>query len=178
MGSRPATFLVIAALLTIRQALALLAPTATLAAIVQKPVRPGARSQTVVFVCEHGNVKSLIASQWFNRLAEERGLTIRAVSRGLSPEPSVPPPIIERLRADGFDLSRFQPRAIARADLTDAARLVMIGADRPAWVSDESVWLEKWDGIPAASERYEASRDALRGRIAKLIETLADRGAR
>ena len=38
----------------------------------------GESPQTVVFVCEHGNAKSLIASEWFNRLARARGLKARA----------------------------------------------------------------------------------------------------
>ena len=45
----------------------------------------------VVFVCEHGSVKSLVAQEWFNRRAKERGLAVRAVSRGITPDASVPP---------------------------------------------------------------------------------------
>lgn len=37
--------------------------------------------QQVVFVCEHGNVKSLMAASYFNQLAAQRGLRWRAVSR-------------------------------------------------------------------------------------------------
>ncbi|SRR6266404_3655563 len=36
----------------------------------------------VVFVCEHGSVKSLIAMEYFNRSVQERGLAYRAVARG------------------------------------------------------------------------------------------------
>src|SRR4030095_2252391 len=55
----------------------------------------------VVFVCEHGNVKSLIASRWFDRLAAERGLALRSTSRGLTPEPQVPEAIARHLGEDG-----------------------------------------------------------------------------
>lgn len=41
-------------------------------------------SGTVVFVCEHGTAKSLIAREWFNRLAAQRGIAARAVSRGVN----------------------------------------------------------------------------------------------
>ena len=40
------------------------------------PSRKAEAPRTVVFVCEHGNVKSLIAREWFNRLAAERGLDV------------------------------------------------------------------------------------------------------
>jgi len=127
----------------------------------------------VVFVCEHGNVKSLIAREWFNRLAAERGLDTRALSRGLSPEPAVPPAIGQRLQEDGFDVRGFRPQALAPADVAAASRLVMIGAEPPPWTAGSAVPVDRWDGIRPASERYEASRDALRERIATLVESLA-----
>ena len=132
-------------------------------------------SQTVVFVCEHGNVKSLIASEWLNRLARERGLKARAVSRGLTPETSVPPAIAEKLRGDGFDVSAFEPRAFAPADLDGAVRVVLIGAEAPAWATRPGLPVDTWNGVPPASERYEASRDAMRSRIEALLDAMASR---
>lgn len=129
----------------------------------------------VVFVCEHGNVKSLIASEWFNRLAAERGLPVRGVSRGVSPESAVPAAIAERLRRDGFDVGGFTPRALEAGDLAGAWLLVMIGADPPSWVSPDAIAVARWDGIPPASERYDASRDALTDRIQALLDAIESR---
>ena len=134
--------------------------------------KPQAASGPVVFVCEHGSVKSLIAREWFHRLAAERSLTVRAVSRGLSPDDVVPASIEQRLRADGFDVRGFRPRALAPSDLVGASRLVMIGVEPPPWASAAGIPVDRWEGIPPASERYEASRDAMRERIAALIESL------
>jgi len=127
---------------------------------------------SVVFVCEHGNVKSLIAMQWFNRLAAERGLAMRAVSRGLVPESPVPPAIRDRLREDGFDVTTFQARPLARADVRGAARLVVIGTDVPAWARPAGVPVEVWRDIPPASEGYGPSRDAMKARIVALLAAL------
>src|SRR5262249_61970728 len=44
--------------------------------------------KTVVFVCEHGAAKSVVAAAYFNRLAAERGLSVRAVARGADPQPN------------------------------------------------------------------------------------------
>jgi arsenate reductase (thioredoxin) len=49
----------------------------------------------VLFVCEHGNVKSLMAASYFNQLARERRLPFQAVSRGS-------PPIRRRCRRQLF----------------------------------------------------------------------------
>ena len=47
----------------------------------QTPSRP---NPAVVFVCEHGAAKSVIATAYFNKLAAERGLPFRATFRGTS----------------------------------------------------------------------------------------------
>ena len=131
---------------------------------------------SVVFVCEHGNVKSLIAMQWFNRLAAERRLSVRAISRGITPENPVPPPIRARLKDDGFDVLAFEARALTPGDVKGAPRLVMIGAEAPAWARDSGVTVDVWSDIPPASEDYRASRDAMRERIEALLSTLAPPG--
>ena len=128
---------------------------------------------SVVFVCEHGNVKSLITMQWFNRLAAERQLSVRAVSRGLTPESPVPPAIRARLKDDGFDVSSFEAHALTPSDVEGASRLVMIGADAPAWARDSGARIDVWSDIPPASEDYGSSRDAMKKRIGALLSTLA-----
>jgi arsenate reductase (thioredoxin) len=138
--------------------------------------RKGEASGTVVFVCEHGNVKSLIAREWFNRLARERGLSLRAVSRGVTPEKAIPPAIADALRRDGFDVSAFEPRAFSAADASSARRVVGIGVDLAASGERGDAPLDTWDGIPPASEHYAASRDAMRTRIEALLKALEPTG--
>jgi arsenate reductase (thioredoxin) len=138
-------------------------------------VEPAARTepQKVVFVCEHGNVKSLIAQEWFNRRAQERGLAVRAVSRGRRPEASVPSSIADALARDGFEVRAFVPQAPAAAEMRGAARVIGIGLDQKAL--ETTVDVETWEGIPPASQDYAASRDALRARIETLLSALASR---
>jgi arsenate reductase len=126
----------------------------------------------VVFVCTHGNVKSLIAAEWFNRLAAERGIAARATARGLAPENPVPPAIAENLRRDGIDVSHFEARPLVPPDVARASRLVTIGVEAPRWVARSGLVLETWEGIPPASERYEESRDAMRARIEPILDAL------
>jgi protein-tyrosine-phosphatase len=126
----------------------------------------------VVFVCEHGNVKSLIAREWFNRMAAERGLRVRAVSRGVTPGTSVPPAIAAALQSDGFDVGEFEPRAFGAADFSSAVRVVGIGVDLSSAMESRDARLATWEGIPPASEQYAASRDALRARIEGLLRVL------
>jgi arsenate reductase len=128
-------------------------------------------SRTVVFVCEHGNVKSLIARELFNRMSKVRGSKLRAVARGLAPEPGVPPAIAAHLRKDGFDVRGYEARQLTPADAAAAVRVIAIGSDPPA-AATGAVPVEKWLDVPPASEQYAASRDALRARIAILLDEL------
>jgi arsenate reductase len=130
---------------------------------------------TVVFVCEHGNVKSLIAREWFNRLAQERGVRFRAVSRGVAPGGPVPPTIAAALRGDGFDVTGFEAQAVSPADRAGAVRVIGIGVALSAPPEGRGALEEAWDGIPPASEGYAASRDALRARIEALLSALERR---
>jgi len=45
-----------------------------LSACTTRPDKPALPDSQVLFVCEHGNVKSLMASSYFNQLARERHL--------------------------------------------------------------------------------------------------------
>ena len=138
---------------------------------------PSGGPANVVFVCHHGNAKSLIASQWFNRLAAERRLVDRAVARGVEPETPVPAGIAAKLGRDGFDVERYEPRGFSPTDLDGASRVVLIGVEPPPWIKDKKVAVDRWEGIPPASEGYDASRDAMRDRIEALLKTLERPGA-
>jgi protein-tyrosine-phosphatase len=131
-----------------------------------------AAADTVVFVCEHGSVKSLMAAQWFNRLARERGLGLRAVSRGLRPDAVVPAPVAEHLTGHGFDLRGFAPSALAESDLARALRVVSMGADTASVVAPGDARLERWDDIPPSAGRYDRTSEAIRARVQTLLDKL------
>lgn len=132
----------------------------------------------VVFVCEHGNVKSLIAATLFNQAAEARGLSIRSISRGMNPEAGVPARIADELRKEGADVSGFQPRKLTPSDALAALRLIAIGVDLSQYKTSESETMESWADIPPASVDYAASRAALARHIDDLLAELQAREAR
>lgn len=136
------------------------------------PTRPA--PPRVVFACEHGTVKSVIAAYWFNRLAAERKAPFRAVSRGIAPDAAIPPGVAAGLAADGFDVAGFRPLPLVAADVTGAAQVVAIGADSPLLAASRAP-VARWDDIPPASVDYAASRDAMRARMGLLLDALAKR---
>ena len=50
--------------------------------------KTGGQPSTIVFICEHGSSRSFVAASLFDRIAEQRGLAVRALSRAVSPETS------------------------------------------------------------------------------------------
>jgi protein-tyrosine-phosphatase len=121
----------------------------------------------VVFVCEHGSVKSLVAALHFQRLAQQRGLSVRAVSRGTQPDDAVPAAVTRALAADGFDAAGFRPQAVRAEELRAAWRTVALGVDLAALA--EGARVTRWDDIPPVSVDYAAARTALLARLEALL---------
>ena len=128
----------------------------------------------VLFICEHGNVKSLMAASYFNRLAQERGLAYRAVPRGTAPNSkAVPPAIVNGLRSDGVDVSSFHPSVLTSSDITRSSLVIAIGVELPTNAQSlVGTKLETWNDVPPATiDFFEASK-SLKAHVAKLIEEL------
>jgi len=129
-------------------------------------------AEPVVFVCEHGNVKSLIGASLFNRIAKERGLPFHAVARGVTPEATVPPKIVSALREDGVEVEGFKPERLSPQDVSTAFRTIGIGVDLSAFSTGSRKPVERWDDVPPASVDYAASRAALVRHIEVLLDQL------
>jgi protein-tyrosine-phosphatase len=126
----------------------------------------------VVFVCEHGSAKSLVAASHFERLAREQGLAARAVSRGTVPDASVPPAVVELLRGDGFDVAAFQPQALKEADVTAAARVVALGVDLGGLGAKAGARLERWEDVPPFAQGYPQARKVIVSHLEALIREM------
>lgn len=134
------------------------------------PVRPAVAP--VVLVCEHGNVKSLIGASLFDEVASQRGLPFRAVSRGVTPEVSVPPKIAAALRGEGIDVANFKPQRLTSLDVSGALRVVAIGVDLTSFSAAAHAPIEEWVDVPPASIDYAAARAALLRHIDALLDSL------
>jgi arsenate reductase len=126
----------------------------------------------VVFVCEHGNVKSLIAASLFEQLAKQRGLPFRAVSRGISPDAGVPPRIVDALRSDGVETASYTPQRLTPGDVSTASRVIAIGIELPSFIRTEQIPSEVWSDVPPASVDYAAARAALLRHIDVMLDEM------
>src|SRR5207248_1223915 len=118
------------------------------------PQRPAAKPEkTVVFVCEHGAARSVIAAAWFNRLAAERHLPYVAIARGVAPQDALSTATVAGLRKDGISFPNEKPRALTDVEAAEAVRVV---AFCPLPHSVKPARLESFE-VPAPSDGYNQS---------------------
>ena len=127
-------------------------------------------SPTVVFVCEHGAAKSLIATAYFNKLAVERGLAARATFRGVDPQDALSVRAVAGLKEDGLPVPDGRPTAITASDVTAATQVFAIGCALPASAT-QSGKATSWDDVPD-DQGYGPMRDAIVRHVRILIDTL------
>jgi arsenate reductase len=129
-----------------------------------------AATPTVVFVCEHGAAKSVIATAYFNRIAAERGLRARAIYRGVNPDAALSAAALKGLRDDGLPLPTESPSRIADADVDRASVIFAIGCTLPpsAVASGKA---DSWNDVPG-DQGYAAMRDAVKRHVERLIADL------
>src|SRR5258706_12782908 len=125
---------------------------------------------TVVFVCEHGAAKSVIATTYFNKIAAERVLHARAVYRGVNPQAELSVGALKGLRDDGLTVSGQKPSPITQADVDTATVMFAIGCTLPSNAT-ASGKADTWDDVPE-DKGYGATRDAIKRHVEQLIEAL------
>ncbi len=131
----------------------------------EKDVKQNA--EHVLFVCEHGSAKSIVAAAFFDKLARERGMNLRAIARGIHPDEEIAPAAANGLAADGLAAGE-KPTRLVKNDTTHAVRIVAF-CDLPADLTDRPV--ERWQ-VSAVSENYRAARKAIVENVSRLLDDL------
>src|SRR5256885_15797200 len=85
----------------------------------------------IVFICEHGAAKSVVASEYFNKLAAERGLAVRAIARGADPQADLSVSAVKGLKADGLAPKLDAPRPLTAAEVRSSVRIVAFDCEQP-----------------------------------------------
>jgi len=132
------------------------------------------KATTVLFICPHGAAKSVLASAYFKQLAKERGLNVRVETAGTEPEAKVSPAVAEHLTKQGVSVPIEKPRPVTTQDLELADVVITMGCD-VSGLGPVRGDLRKWDDIPAVSEQFAASDQAIRRKVTDLIEELVKR---
>jgi arsenate reductase (thioredoxin) len=125
----------------------------------------------VLFVCEHGTVRSLIAKLEFEAYAKRVGLAMSAVSRGTVADSVVPGWMLRALENDHVALGIWRPQQLLTSDLASAAMVVSFDVPTVA-TSAATAPRAQWDGLPSVSQNYALGRDAIYSRVHRLVDSL------
>jgi protein-tyrosine-phosphatase len=135
--------------------------------------QPAQPAKTVLFVCEHGAARSVIAAAWFNKLAAERHLPYVAIARGVTPQDALSTVTVGGLKKEGVSFPDEAPRALTAKEAAEAVRVV---AFCPLPESVKPKRLDTFE-VPGPGEGYDQAREAILAHVRKLIDELeaADR---
>ena len=123
----------------------------------------------VAFVCLHGSAKSVLASEYLNRVAGERGLAFRATASGREPDPVIPDNVVQGLLGKGFDVRGRKPAAATARRFEDADLVVSFGCDLDGLVPRART-IELWSACPAVSDDFDAAWRFITARVDRLLE--------
>lgn len=130
------------------------------------------KAQKIVFSCLHGSAKSLIAAEYFNKLAQEKGLSARAISLAPEPDPEVPVNVVAGMKGRGFDVHAYKPALITADRLKDADLIVSFACDAGRKLASGKAE-ERWDECPAVSDDFDIAWNFITTRVEALIGRLA-----
>ena len=126
----------------------------------------------VLFLCPHNAAKSVLAVAEFDRLAQQRGVSLRADSAGTEPEAAPSPAVVAALRAEGIDVADHRPRRATPEDLVGADRIITLGCDIGE-LAPPGAAIVSWDDVPPVSRDLEEARTAIRQHVEQLVAELA-----
>ncbi|MFN3650497.1 MAG: arsenate reductase ArsC [Armatimonadota bacterium] len=131
----------------------------------------------VLFVCVHNAGRSQMAEAFFNHLASERGLRVRALSAGTAPGDGVNPVAAAALEEVGVSLAGHAPKLLTPEMASGAGRIITMGCGVEASVCPAGTYISEDWGLPdphgQALEGVRAVRDAVRQRVEVLVQELA-----
>lgn len=130
----------------------------------------GGHHPKILFICQFGTAKSAIAREMFRKRARERGISVTAFSRGITPGDHVSPALKARLVADGINSQRDGLHKLSAKDIK-AADIIVVFNQLPQTMTMKAVL--DWSALASVNDDYPAARADLIGRIDALLDTIA-----
>lgn len=128
---------------------------------------PNSQPKTVLFICEFGTAKSVIARELFRRRAISRGIAVSAFSRGLVIEDHITPELRQRLAADGIN-PYSEPFKVLQPQDWRRASVIVAFNPLPDTVPESKV--RDWTDTPSVVSQYAAARAVMDRKIEALLD--------
>lgn len=127
------------------------------------------QNSVIIFVCEHGAAKSILAATYFNHLAGERDVATHAIARGTNPDVELSPNTIQGLQSDGLVPTESWPQRLTLEEVESAEQIISF-CELPKEFQNR-IPIERWNNVPPVGEDYEKARDTIVRYINQLFNT-------
>ncbi len=128
---------------------------------------------TVLFLCPHNALRSVIAAALLNQLADDRA---RGISAGTEPDERVNERTVTVLREVGIEVAHEKPGMVTLGQLQQAARVVSLDCPLPLELATAAAGkLEEWPMPDTAGKPVEVVREVrelIKARVQQLIGEL------
>lgn len=131
--------------------------------------------KTVLFVCVHNAGRSQIAEAFFNKMAAERGLPVRAKSAGTVPGTAINPKAAEAMAELGIPMVDQTPKLLTSEMAREASRVISMGCGVDASCPTLLGPLEDWqleDPAQMDKDGVRKVRDEIRKRVKGLLKEM------
>ena len=128
------------------------------------------QTKKIIFVCEHGAAKSVIAATYFNKLAKDRNMDWEATCRGTDPEAEIGSKIREGLTTDHLFDPTLLPRKLSTYDTANVKKIILFTPLPRDFKTEISV--EDWSNLPNVDSDYTIRKNAIVTQINLLLDSL------
>jgi protein-tyrosine-phosphatase len=132
--------------------------------------RPGA-DPTVLFVCEHGAAKSVLAAELLQRKLDELDLPIQIHAAGIDPSDAIADSVVGLIPERAWELRTRRPRRVTQQDIETASITITFNLATAALPTAPAAVLA-WDDVPPLSDDPVAARAAIERHVEALVERL------
>jgi len=133
--------------------------------------------KTVLFVCVHNAGRSQMAEAFTNKLAQERGLAVRALSAGTVAGDAINPAAVAVMQEAGVSMAGQKPKQLTQEMADSADRIITMGCGVDAEACPARIHLsEDWgldDPKGQPIEKVRAIRDEIRAKVETLLAEVA-----
>jgi arsenate reductase (thioredoxin) len=131
----------------------------------------------VLFICVHNEARSQMAEAFFNKLAIQGNIDLRARSAGIDPGEEIDPTVRQAMNEIGFPLETQFPKPLSQTMLNGAHYIVTMGCGvETVQTALHLSVTEDWrfpDPKGRPLEEVRSIRDGIRAKATALIEQLA-----
>jgi arsenate reductase len=131
------------------------------------------QDKKIIFVCEHGAAKSVIAASYFNKMAKERNLDYVAECRGTNPDSEVSKGAKDGLTKDNVFDPNTKPKKLLSSDTANVERIILF-TPLPSDLKT-NIKTEDWSSIQNLDADYDKRRNAIVKKINELLDSLEKR---